>query len=461
LWPRLWYQWSPGIAGLRLCRIGRHRILVPHRFAQHRGFCMLILLFVTISLLLAYAGLLLYYRWAWVVNDELGMTKDAVPSARWRSAPNDESLMTNDEGGHHSTFHIPHSTFNIPLTVIIPARNESANIGHCLDSIVGQGYPAHLLQVIVADDFSIDDTAAIVESYADKGVTLLRLADHVSDRLNSYKKKAIELALAQATGTLILTTDADCTVPPRWLVTIAAFYQKYRPAFIAAPVAIDCGNRPIEIFQALDFMTLQGITGASVYKGVHTMCNGANLAYERSAFYEVGGFAGIDHIASGDDMLLMYKIYRRYPQRVLFLKSKDAIVHTEPVHSVGEFFNQRIRWASKADQYEDKRMFWVLLLVYLFNVMMLILPIAALFSHTAYRIPMTDYRISMTAYWLLLLVLKTIIELYFLWPVARFFGKTVILWWFPVAQPFHILYTVIAGWLGKFGSYRWKGRRVR
>ncbi len=58
----------------------------------------------------------------------------------------------------------------------------------------------------------------------------------------------------------------------------------------------------------MDFMVLQGITGASVYKKIHSMCNGANLAYERKLFYEVDGFTGIDHIASGDDMLLMHKI---------------------------------------------------------------------------------------------------------------------------------------------------------
>ena len=63
----------------------------------------------------------------------------------------------------------------------------------------------------------------------------------------------------------------------------------------------------------MDFMVLQGITGAAVYKKKMSMCNGANLAYEKKAFYEVNGFAGIDHIASGDDMLLMHKIWKQYP----------------------------------------------------------------------------------------------------------------------------------------------------
>ena len=64
-----------------------------------------------------------------------------------------------------------------------------------------------------------------------------------------------------------------------------------------------------------------------------------------------------------------------------------------------------------------------------------------------------------TAGWLLLG--KTAVELPFLWPVAGFFGMRRILVWFPAAQPFHILYTLMAGLLGQMGPYEWKGRRVR
>ena len=189
------------------------------------------------------------------------------------------------------------------------------------------------------------------------------------------------------------------------------------------------------------------------------MCNGANLAYTKKAFEEVGGFTGIDNIASGDDMLLMHKIYKRWPDKVLFLRSKEAIVQTAPVNSIKEFFSQRIRWASKADKYDDKRIFAVLLLVYLVNLLLLILPIIALFNNAQYS--MFNVQCSLMGVWLLLLLAKTITELIFLYPVAKFFGKQSMLWMFPLMQPFHIIYTVIAGWLGKFGSYRWKERTVK
>ena len=394
---------------------------------------MQIMLYIIIILLLLYVLLILYYWKSWV----------SIPGFKPQTAN-----------------HKPQTK----ITVIIPARNEEEHIASCLDSICSQSYPKKMFEVLVVDDHSNDSTAAIVNSYADKNVKLISLKDFIpAGEINSYKKKAIEIAITQSSGELIVTTDADCFAKENWLQTIAAFYEEYDPAFIAAPVAIDCSNKFIELFQALDFMTLQGITGASVYKKIHSMCNGANLAYTKKAFTEVGGFAGIDNIASGDDMLLMHKIYKLHPHKVMFVKSREAIVQTAPVNSVRDFLNQRIRWASKADKYDDKRIFAVLLLVYLVNVLLLTLPFAAILIKTAFSISLYPFTIVFTILelWAFLLIIKTIAELIFLMPVSKFFGKRSMLWLFPLMQPFHILYTVIAGCLGKFGSYNWKERKVK
>jgi cellulose synthase/poly-beta-1,6-N-acetylglucosamine synthase-like glycosyltransferase len=378
-------------------------------------------------LFLAYSALIIYYRVAWL---QLPCYKTAAVSLETK------------------------------ISVIIPARNEAGNINFCLQSLVNQSYPQHLFQVIVVDDFSEDDTAAVVEQFTANNIQLLQLKKFIStDETQSYKKKAIEIGIQHATGELIVTTDADCIVPVNWLQTIAAFCEEKQTQFIAMPVLITPVKSFVEVFQSLDFLTLQGITGASVHKKFHSMCNGANLAYTKKAFEAVNGFAGIDTIASGDDMLLMHKIYKQYPGGVSFLKSKEVIVKTKPVHSVAAFFNQRIRWASKADKYDDKRIFAVLLVVYFFNVVMLLMPLVSFFKNP--HINLVNYQLSNINYWLLLFVLKTAVELYFLVPVAKFFGVQKLLWWFAPMQPFHILYTVIAGWLGKFGSYKWKGRNVK
>jgi cellulose synthase/poly-beta-1,6-N-acetylglucosamine synthase-like glycosyltransferase len=301
--------------------------------------------------------------------------------------------------------------------------------------------------VIVIDDFSSDGTAAIVKQLQD--VKYLRLADYTGQdgTIKAYKKFAIETGIGVASGRLIVTTDADCQSHPDWLRTIAGFYEKTGAMFIAAPVKINAAPSFLALFQVLDFITLQGITGAAVHKKFHSMCNGANLAYEKKAFYEVGGFRGIDKIPSGDDMLLMHKIYKKYPEQVFFLKNQQAIISTQAQTSWREFVHQRVRWASKAGQYDDKRIFWVLLLVYTVNLLFVGLLLASLLN-----------------YWYLLVLLvlllaKTIIEYPFVRPVAAFFGQRRLMVYFPALQPFHIVYTVVIGWLGKFGSYRWKGRK--
>jgi len=354
------------------------------------------------------------------------------------------------------------------ITVLVPARNEEARILDCLRSLAGQSYPKDLFEVIVLDDHSTDDTAAVVQRYAGSGAHGLRLRClrieeiPLPPGLTAYKKFAIETGVGAAWGELIVTTDADCFFHPQWLSTLAACYAEKGAKFIAAPVRI--GREPpphpgasrasaprslLSIFQTLDFITLQGITGAAVHSKFHSMCNGANLAYARDAFFEAGGFKGIDHLPSGDDMLLMHKIYLLYPGEVFFLKNRQAIVSTHAETRWKGFLNQRVRWASKADTYEDQRIFWVLLLVYLVNVLFIAMAAGSFFN-----------------YWwlwllLLLLVVKTIVEYPFVRSVAAFFGQQSLMVYFPLLQPLHIVYTVVVGWLGKFGSYSWKDRTIK
>lgn len=347
----------------------------------------------------------------------------------WRSVP--EYKCTNQK---HST----------RVSVIIPARNEAENIGKLLATLERQSYPATFFEIIVVDDHSTDSTADIVRQYP--RVKLITLEENA---INSYKKKAVEAGIAAATGEWIVTTDADCQPPPRWLETLVEFREEKAAVFIAAPVNMRGNHSLLHRFQEMDFMILQAITGAVVQQRKLSMCNGANIAYSRNAFQEVGGFSGIDRIASGDDMLLMHKIAGRFPAGIHYLKSKEAIVDTLPMPTWKTFFQQRIRWASKARFYTDRRLLPVLALVYLFNLSFPVLLIAGLFCYY--------FWICAAAFW----ILKTLAE----WPLctaaAAFFGKKNIFYRFFLFQPLHIIYTLATGFFGQLGRYEWKGRRVR
>lgn len=371
----------------------------------------MIILYITIGLLVIYSILIMFYRAGW---NELA-----------EFSPRDQQASTK-------------------LSVVIPARNEEDNIERLLQSLAAQTYPTNLFEVILVDDHSTDNTVAIAKKF--EFVKIIRLQ---FDNINSYKKKAIETGIAAAGGELIVTTDADCVVPENWLITIATLKEETKALFIAAPVVIENDASVVQTFQALDFMVLQGITAASVQKRIHNMCNGANLAYERKIFYDVNGFTGIDHIASGDDMLLMQKISQRVPAGVAYLLSKDAIVITRAAKTWKEFFRQRIRWASKATNYNDIKIFGALFLVYFFNCSLLALFIACFWNAKLW--------LGFAA----VLLAKIVIELIFIYPVAKFYHKQDLLKWFPLFQPLHIIYTIIAGWLGTFGSVEWKGRKVK
>ena len=337
------------------------------------------------------------------------------------------------------------------FSIIIPARNESANIEKCIKSIIANQYPKNLYEIIVVDDYSTDNTAGIVRQFQKQNTNLhlIQLEKMLKEKqLNSYKKKAIEIAILQSAGEYVVTTDADCIIPEKWLFFIDKFITERQAVFIAAPVRFQDNGSFVSKFQCLDFMSLQGITAAAVGAGFHSMCNGANLAYSKKVFLEVGGFKGIDNIASGDDMMLMHKIYKLHKNGIGFLFSNEAVVVTQPMPSWKDFFNQRIRWASKADKFDDKRIIAVLALVYLLNLSFIAVPIIAFWYW------------KLWLWWGIMLVVKVLIEFRFMSPVANFFNQQKLMWWFPVMQPFHILYTIIAGWLGKFGSYKWKGRKV-
>ncbi|MBX5438626.1 MAG: glycosyltransferase [Thermoflavifilum sp.] len=354
---------------------------------------------------------------------------------------------------HLPIYHVPalQESDAVSVSVVIPVRNEAAHIQQCLLAICRQQYPAEKMEILVVDDDSTDDTVHRIGEIQDTRIKLLRVTDRALQlsHLQAPKKRAIELGIAHARGELIITTDADCVVGPCWIKTIAGFYREHQAICMAAPVIYTDEKTFFDIFQSLDFLTMQGITGATDYLKMGTMCNGANLAYSRKAFYEVDGFRGIDGLASGDDMLLMYKLYCAYPDRVFYVKSSEAVVKTKPVKGWKAFWHQRLRWASKASKFDDRRLTWVLAGVYLWNLSFCVLFVAGFF-HMQWWI-----------WGMLLLIYKTAVELYFLWPVAAFFQKKSLLKYFFPGQFLHIPYIVSTGLWSLWGRYQWKDRTLK
>lgn len=332
----------------------------------------------------------------------------------------------------------------IEVTVVVAARNEEKTLPLLLNDLQQQDYPPDLLEVIIVDDFSTDNTAALG---ANRGKNF-RLIQPECLPENSSKKMAIAAGVAAAQNELILVTDADCRVGRSWVSTHAAFYKQTGASFIAAPVGYTYQSSLWQVLQTLDFITLQGITAASVSASVGMMCNGANLAYTKKAFEAVNGFENIDNIPTGDDMLLMQKIWKQEPGKIAYLKSKEVVVSTAAVQTWREFIMQRRRWASKTLVYKDRRLIAVLGFVLLLNVFPFVLLVAGFFKPVAFL------------YLFFYLLLKGVIEWPFVASVARFYGEEKLMRYFMLLQPLHVFYTVFVGISSQFGTYTWKGRKA-
>ncbi|MCR6719282.1 MAG: glycosyltransferase [Chitinophagaceae bacterium] len=369
----------------------------------------MLLLLLIAFIFLVYAALMLYYYRGWQRIPRFSIPADIV--------------------------------FDKTVSVLIPVRNEAANITRLLQCLQQQSYPRHLVQIILINDNSTDNTRALAEAFAD--VDIIDLDSSVT---HSHKKKAIEAGIKIARGEWIVTTDGDCYMDKNWLSNIIAFQQNTNASYIAAPVVIDAGTSLVQRFQQMDFAVLQGVTGVSVNERLHAMSNGANQAYSKAIFHEVGGYSGVDHTASGDDLFLLQKINQHLPQSVAYLCSKDAIVSTAAVNTWREFFQQRIRWASKAKYYKEGKIWMVMLSVYLLNLSFPLLLFAGIFNY--------NYLLAALVLW----ISKTIIEWPFVNRVFRFFGLPFSFIGFFLFQPLHMLYTVISGFLGFVRRYEWKGR---
>lgn len=340
------------------------------------------------------------------------------------------------------------------LSILIPARNEAANIETCLLSILQQDYPKALYEIIVIDDHSTDQTATLVNQFQKtySNLHLICLADiPAAKNQSAFKKFAIEQGIQQAKGKLIIGTDADCLAPPDWLRLMAAFYESKKPVFIAAPVNFHQEKSVLEYFQSLDFVGMMGITGAGIHGRFQHMCNGANLAYEKAAFEAVDGFAGIDGKASGDDMLLLQKMIRQFPDRIGFLKNPGATVRTTAMPNWPSFVGQRIRWASKSYDYPEWQVTLRLAMVFAFCWAIII---------SFLLIPFLGWMAAIV--FLLMLGSKTIVDYFFLGEMSRYFGRDDLMQKYLSSVPLHVIYIAWVGLLANFTrTYDWKGRRIR
>lgn len=334
------------------------------------------------------------------------------------------------------------------VSVLIAARNEEEKIHLTIDDLLAQDYPTHLLEIIIIDDHSTDKTAEVIGNYKNKGVILLKLNENQA--LNSYKKKAISEAIKLANGELIITTDADCRMHNKWLSTIINYYEQNQFNLISSPVVFFEEKTKFEELQSLEFLYLIGLGAAGIGNKMPSTCNGANLAYRKDVFLALGGFKGIDDLASGDDELFLHKVAHAYPGTIGFCKSHNAIVYTHAKATLKDFISQRKRWASKSVKYKDKKIIVLGLLIWLFNISIINNLILGIIYHWHFLILVS-----------IQFIIKATAEYSFLKPLTIFAKREKLIHYLYFLTIAHVIYLAFIGIAGNGGKYHWKGRRVK
>lgn len=334
------------------------------------------------------------------------------------------------------------------VTVIIPFRNETENILRSLKSIEAQNYPKEKYEVLFVNDFSQDDSLQkISDCKKSDNIKILSVPSDYS--MNAHKKRAIRFGMQNAKGKIIVTTDADCNHNVDWLKSLLSC-MKDDVGFVSGPVEFYSNESFFSKLQKIEFAGLV-ITGAGLIgSGKPIICNAANIAYRKNAFDKVNGFNDQMNLSSGDDELLMQKIWKETDYKVKFCTNKKAIVETDPNRTVKQFYQQRKRWASKGLFYADKLLIVKLILIYLFYVGLLVQLVLGIF-----------FSIYFVFSFIISFFLKALVEFLVLKKGSNVLFDKFFLCPFPIAEIIHLPYIIIAGISGAFGNFKWKNRTVK
>ncbi len=331
------------------------------------------------------------------------------------------------------------------ISVVVPYRNEQANLKALLESLLAQAYPVEKFEIILVNDHSTDDSAKIAAEFAARlsNIKNLSLPEGVTG-----KKRALAEGISSASHEIIVTTDADCVHNPEWLSSIANNFQSTECIMAIGAVRIDPSAGLFAKIQALEFASLIGTTVSTLFYQQPTMCNGANLAFRKKDFLEVGGYDDNYEIASGDDEFLMRKIHAQYPAGIIFMSSKESVVTTKPSPSLKSFMSQRIRWAGKWSFNSSIGTRLLAVFVFVFQMSYVLLPIAAV----------CNWVLPERA--LFLLVVKFVLEFLLLYPITFFLQ---IRWrWISflilqVVYPFYVIWVALQA---QRQAVSWKDRTI-
>jgi len=240
---------------------------------------------------------------------------------------------------------------NIPISVIICAKNEAENLKTFLPKIIDQEYSN--FEIVLINDASYDDTLEVMESFQEKHSNIKIVNVKNNEAFWGSKKYALTLGIKASTNEYLLLTDADCAPKSnQWITSMSAnFSEKHK-------FVLGYGGYKKKQYSLLNSLirfetlltALQYFSYAKVgnpYMGV-----GRNLAYHKAEFFNVNGFMNHMDIRSGDDDLFINQVAKKKNTTIEF--TEEAHTESIPSESFAEWFRQKRRHVSTANHYKFK-----------------------------------------------------------------------------------------------------------
>ena len=237
---------------------------------------------------------------------------------------------------------------DVPISVVICARNEEENLENYLPSILKQNYPN--FEVVVVNDCSSDDSQYLLERFQKKYSNLRVTTIKEDEKFSHTKKLALTVGIKAAKNEWLVLTDADCkTVSNDWLTSIASNFSN------GTEIVLGYGgffkekgflNKLIR-FDAL-FIAMQYLGFALAHKPY--MGVGRNLAYKKEVFFRNKGFASHAHLDSGDDDLFINEVAKGNNTKVEF--RLNAQTKTNAKTSYSRWVFQKRRHISTSHKYK-------------------------------------------------------------------------------------------------------------
>jgi biofilm PGA synthesis N-glycosyltransferase PgaC len=335
----------------------------------------------------------------------------------------------------------PITSYTEGVSVLIPFRNEALNLENCLNSFIKQNKLAFPYELILINDASDDQSETIVAQFENR----LPLAILRSNGVG--KKAALQTGIDSAKYNIIYTIDADCFVKPNTLAYIGNTFQAKNLNMLCGLVNLAPAKGMFQNLQAAESAALVGISAVMLNARKPATCNGANLMFRKDVFLQLKGYGNYKHLSSGDDDFLMHSFFKMNLEACRYAIHADAVVSTNPEHSLRTFFNQRARWASKRKHYifqYNKYLFVLMGLKFLVFWSMLFFMVISYF----YWGDFTPFNLFCLLY---------VSELIF----ARRLGKVLKLNYLSILfLPLYQFYLPLVLIYGKFFKISWKGRSI-